>query len=173
VNKVDYRGGVAITLPTVCVFFTLIISATASESVRLSETYSVSIPLRDPIVWEAPKIREFPTIQLPKVDVVSPNTITISIPEYEIGSVWNRVKINKISVDLIKRKISNKIKTKDGKIDLNKFSKKPNNGPPKWIGPLGYELVKDMTEHKGKAYKLFQYGIRIATVSWDGIILGK
>lgn len=46
-------------------------------------------------------------------------------------------------------------------------------GPPTWIGPLGYELIKDMSEHKGPAYKLFYHGVRIATISMSGEILGK
>lgn len=76
-------------------------------------------------------------------------------------------------VSKIRNKISNKIKTKDGRIDIGKFRKKPGSGPHRWIGPLGYELIKDMSEHKGPAYKLFQYGKRIATVGLDGLILGK
>ena len=78
-----------------------------------------------------------------------------------------------IQLDKIKNSISTRIKTKEGKIDLNKFSKKPGSGPPRWIGPLGYELVKDLTEHKGPAYKLFRWGERVATIALDGKIIGK
>ena len=72
-----------------------------------------------------------------------------------------------------KQNISKKILQSNDKVDINKFSKKPGSGPPRWIGSLGYELVKDLTEHKGPAYKLFQYGKRIATITLDGTILGK
>ena len=83
-------------------------------------------------------------------------------------TIYRNVQLNKI-----KGNISTKIKTSSGKIDLGRFSKKPGSGPPRWIGPLGYELVKDMSEHKGPAYKLFQWGVRIATIALDGTILGK
>ncbi len=83
--------------------------------------------------------------------------------------IYRNVQLKRIS-----DKISNKIKTRDGRIDLNKFSKKPGSGPPRMIGPLGYELVKDMSEHKGPAWKLFKAGVRIATIAFsDGTIIGK
>lgn len=68
-----------------------------------------------------------------------------------------------------------KIKTPDGRVDLSKFDqKKPSNGPPTWIGPLGYMIQKDMANHGGRIWKLLdRAGNRIASLAEDGKILGK
>ncbi len=78
----------------------------------------------------------------------------------------------------VKNKIPNKLKTKDGRIDLNKFDNP--NGPkgPKGgrgiLGPLGWYLLKDLDHHKGSFWKLFNYaGQRIASIAKGGTIVGK
>ena len=110
--------------------------------------------------------------------ILSPVKILAIIPallqnlQYRAITAAVRRGLSMVELSKIKDSISTKIKTKNGKIDLGKFSKKPGSGPPRWIGPLGYELVKDMSEHKGPAYKLFRWGVRIATILLDGTIIG-
>ena len=71
------------------------------------------------------------------------------------------------------KKIPNKLKTKDGKVDLSKFNiKLPNNGG--WKGPDGWRIVKDTAKHAGSVWKLLnKAGDRIATLWEDGRIRGK
>ena len=51
-------------------------------------------------------------------------------------------------------KIPNKIKTGDGRIDLDKFKNKLPNGQG-YKGPDNWKIVKDMAKHGGRAWKLY------------------
>ena len=84
----------------------------------------------------------------------------------------------KADAEYAKRHIPNKLKLKDGRVDLSKFTNR--NGPrgPKGgrgiLGPLGYYIVKDLDQHKGSVWKLFNaIGERIASLASDGTIVGK
>ena len=83
----------------------------------------------------------------------------------------------KKEIDKAKKKIPNKL-MKNGKVDLSKFNNP--NGPkgPKGgrgiLGPLGWYILKDIDQHKGSVWKLFnKIGERIASLLSDGTIVGK
>ena len=83
----------------------------------------------------------------------------------------------KVEVIQTKNKIPTKLLTKDGRVDIAKLSKKgplqPKSGRS-LIGPLGYQIIKDMSHHKGSIWKLLDSaGIRIASLAADGTIVGK
>lgn len=73
------------------------------------------------------------------------------------------------------KSVPSKLKTPDGRVDLSKFNqKKPGSGPPTYLGPYGYYIVKDMSKHGGRVWKLFDWaGNRIASIAGNGKILGK
>jgi RHS repeat-associated protein len=73
------------------------------------------------------------------------------------------------------KSIPNKLKKSDKYVDLSKFNqKKPGNGPPTWVGPIGWYIQKDMAGHGERAWKLFNWaGDRVASLAKDGKILGK
>ncbi len=78
----------------------------------------------------------------------------------------------------VKQKISTKILTKDGRVDLGKFNNPNGQKQPKGgrsiLGPAGYQIVKDIDEHKGSIWKLLDdAGRRIASLAGDGRIVGK
>ena len=80
-------------------------------------------------------------------------------------------------INRIKRRIPNKL-MKNGKVDLSQFTNR--NGPkgPKGgrgiLGPLGWYILKDIDQHKGSVWKLFnKIGERIASLLSDGTIVGK
>ncbi len=81
--------------------------------------------------------------------------------------------IQKATISSVSKKIPNKLKTKDGRVDLKKFNKKlPNGGG--WKGPDGWKIVKDLAKHAGSVWKLLnKNGDRIATLWEDGRIRGK
>ena len=81
-------------------------------------------------------------------------------------------------IDKIEQKVPSKLKLKDGRIDLRKFNN--SNGPklPKGgrgkLGPMGWYIAKDLDNHKGSIWKLFNWaGERIASLASDGTIVGK
>ena len=83
----------------------------------------------------------------------------------------------KKEIEKAKSKIPNKLKTKNGKVDISKFKGKgpklPKGGRGK-LSPLKWYISKDYDNHKGSVWKLFnKSGKRIASLSGDGTVVGK
>ena len=80
----------------------------------------------------------------------------------------------------LRNKISSKIKTADGRIDISKFHNRngplgPHGSGRSWLGPLGYMLSKDMDNHLGSVWKLCKViegkMVNIASLAANGTIL--
>ena len=79
-------------------------------------------------------------------------------------------------LDRVKKKVSSRLKLKDGRVNIDLFNRKGprgKGGAVFWLAKNGWRIIKDWDEHKG-VYKLFDnLGRRIATLAQDGTILGK
>ena len=94
VNKVDKDGLFALTTTMLYAWYAL--TALAAVTALLPQSYSMDVPI------SLPKYSYFPVIESSEIRL--PNIRSYSFPKYEIGSVWNRVKANKLIVEYIKKK---------------------------------------------------------------------
>jgi len=102
--------------------------------------------------------------------------VTIAVGNWIYTTVVNWVEsYGKAQIAEASKNVSSQLKDSTGNVDLSKFNnKKPGNGPPTYLGPLGWYIQKDMAGHGGRAWKLFdKAGSRIASLASDGKILGK
>ena len=80
--------------------------------------------------------------------------------------------IKRATINNVKKKIPAKLLTRDGRVDLNRFSTRMPGGGRK--GPDGWQIVKDTAKHAGSVWKLLDWaGRRVATLWGDGSIRGK
>ncbi|MHB8124955.1 MAG: hypothetical protein ACYDEJ_04805 [Desulfitobacteriaceae bacterium] len=107
--------------------------------------------------------------------VIVIGAVTISVTNWLYKTVVNWVQAyGKAQIAQASKNVSSQLKGSNGNVDLGKFNKKPGNGPPTYLGPLGWYIQKDMAGHGGRAWKLFnKAGKRIASLASNGKILGK
>lgn len=101
------------------------------------------------------------------VDVITGGTVILTfseaiilIAEYVADSISSQIQASKIS---------NQIKTDDGKVDLSKFDTKLPNGQG-FKGPGQWKIVKDLAQHGGRIWKLYKGAKKIASLYEDGSI---
>jgi hypothetical protein len=107
--------------------------------------------------------------------VVTPTYTSSAI---DAGSILASTINPSISFAKSTKKIPSKLLTNDGRLNLNLFNNPNGQKQPKGgrsiLGPMGYQLIKDLDQHRGSVWKLLtKAGERIASIAKDGTIVGK
>jgi hypothetical protein len=93
--------------------------------------------------------------------------------------LYNRILdiVTNYRINQISNQIPKSLKKSNGDVDISKFNKRGPlfpRGSRSLIGPLGYQILKDLDGHKGSAWKLLNAaGTRIASLSASGRVVGK
>jgi hypothetical protein len=116
------------------------------------------------------------TIAATGIFLVGYGTVKVGWWLYDRILNWVR-NYNQQQILQISNQIPNSLKKSDGDVDISKFNKRgplfPRGGRS-LIGPLGYQILKDLDGHKGSAWKLLNAaGTRIASLSASGRVVGK
>jgi hypothetical protein len=148
-----------------------------AESVRGDGVYSNVVFAIPAIAWGTYIIWGY------KIIIVAEGIrITIDGVRYIVSagsSLYNRILdiVTNYRINQISNQIPKSLKKSNGDVDVSKFNKRgplfPRGGRS-LIGPLGYQILKDLDGHKGSAWKLLNAaGTRIASLSASGRVVGK